>query len=302
MAFAFSNSPRRQNRKWLWGIGVLAVAIIIATVWTMLANSGGLVTEGMGRIGRPTREPLLQRVTIAGTTEAARTTIISAPYDGYIKALLVKQGQDVKKGSALVSIVQSLHADETVYPIRAPFSGRITQVLKTDGQFCKQGDSKDYILRLDDLSRSFIHAKVPEIDVLKLQVGMESTIKISAIQKHTYRGVVREIAEASGQSESWGKVQVEYLVKLEIIDPDALLRPGMTAVVDIITKKQENALTLSHEFIHRDSKGFFVVLKNGARRDVKIGLQNEIATEIIDGLNEGQEVRQVDFLRSNGNS
>ena len=114
----------------------------------------------------------------------------------------------------------------------------------------------------------------------------------------SYKGIVREISQAPTPKEQWGgRSQVEYLVKIEILDSDAQLKPGMSSVVDIITNKKDNALTLGHEFIQKENENYFVVLKNGQRQNIKVGLQNESVFEILEGLSEGQEVQQVDFLK-----
>lgn len=258
-------------------------------------NSGASSAE---RIGKVVREDLIQRVTIAGTAEAVHTTIVAAPYDGYVKKLFVKQGQNVQSGDPIVSIAQSLQATENVFPIRAPFAGTVTQLIKSEGQFAKQNDPKEYIMRIDDLSKMYVNANVPEIDVVKIKSDFAAVIKVSAILSRNYKGIVREISQAAIQKDQWGgRSQVEYLVKIEITDADSQLKPGMSAVVDIITNKKDSVLTLGHEFIQKDNDNYFVILKNGSKKDIKLGLQNETAFEITEGLSEGQEVRQVDFLK-----
>jgi hypothetical protein len=56
-------------------------------------------------------------------------------------------------------------------------------------------------------------------------------------------------------------------------------------------------LTLGHEFIQKENENYFVILKNGDRQNIKVGIQNESVFEILEGLNEEQEVQQVDFLK-----
>ncbi len=107
---------------------------------------------------------------------------------------------------------------------------------------------------------------------------------------------MREIALAPSPREGWGRTQVDYLVKIEIVDANAELKPGMSAILDIITNRKDKVLTLGHEFIQKDNDKYFVMLKNGVKQDIKVGLQNETAIEITNGLSEGQEVKQVDFL------
>lgn len=285
-------NPFLKNKGFL----VLAAGLISAfMIYSVLHSSGSLSEQ---RTGRVTRETLVQRVTIAGSAEPIRTTLVTAPYDGYVKKLFVKLGQKVRAGEPIVSIAQSLQAAENVFPIRAPFDGTVTQLVKSEGQFVKQSDPKEFVLRIDDLTKMFVNANAPEIDVVKIKAGMEAEIKVSAILAKNYKGIVREISQAATQKEQWGsRTQVEYLVKIEILDADTQLKPGMSSVVDIITNKKDDTLTLGHEFIQKENDNYFVVLKDGGRRNIKVGLQNESVFEILEGLNEGQEVRQVDFLK-----
>jgi hypothetical protein len=63
----------------------------------------------------------------------------------------------------------------------------------------------------------------------------------------------------------------------------------------LIVAQKEKVLTLRHEFVQKDQKGFFVVRDSGERQDIEVGLQNEEAFEITAGLKEGDKVKPVDF-------
>lgn len=244
------------------------------------------------------RGDLLQRVTIAGNIEALKTTLVTAPYDGYVQKIFVKIGDKVKSGDPLVSVSQTLQITENVYPIRAPFPGTIVQVLRTEGEFIKQGDTNNYILRLDDMSKLFVQADVPEIDIVKIKKGQEAIIKASPILDRSYKGVVREISLASNQQASANnRSQAEYRVKLEVTAFDELLKPGMSTILDIIPDKRMDVLVLPHEYINKNDKGdYTVTMKDGSVRKIEIGLQNETMVEVTGGLKEGEVVRQIDFI------
>lgn len=244
-----------------------------------------------------TKGDLVQKVTIAGVVEALKSTLVTAPYDGYVQKIFVKIGDKVKNGDPIVSVSQSLQSTESVYPIRSPFSGTVVQILKTEGQFVRQSAATDYIVRIDDVSQLFVNASVPEIDIVKVKVGQEAIVKASPILDRSYKGEVRDISLAATLQESYNnRAQAEYLVKLQILDIDDQLKPGMSTVLDIIPLKKENVLLLPHEFIDKKGESYFVTLKNGSTKSVKIGLQNESQVEITEGLKEGDEIKQVDFI------
>ncbi|HEY8279769.1 MAG TPA: efflux RND transporter periplasmic adaptor subunit [Bdellovibrionota bacterium] len=284
-----------------WGnktIG-LVLAVALAAIG-FLALRGGSGEDG--KVGKVTRQDLVQRVTIAGNVVSKRRTLVTAPYNGYVRQIFVKVGDQVKPGQALVSVAQSLQSSEPVFPLRAPYAGTVMHVQKHEGEYVKEGDPQDYILRIDDLSKLYVQASAPEVDRVKLTGGLDAVIKASAVPARSYKGKIDELTlapqmgqQSSGYSRSGGGG--EYPVRIEITDPDAEIGPGMSTLVDIITKKAEKLLTLRHEFVLRGDDGFYAILLNGKRRKIETGLQNEEVVEIRSGLSENEEVRQVDFTQ-----
>lgn len=251
-------------------------------------------------LGKVERKDLIQRISFAGIIASKRRSIITAPYSGYIKDLFVCVGTKVKKGDPLVSITASLDNLEEVHPLRAPFSGLVTLVRKEEGEFIKEADTQDFVLRIDDLSRYFVEAKVPEIDRTKVAIGQEALIKASALSQTPLKGVVKRVSiapeEKGGGGYSFGgKVQVEYSVFIELTDVDDRIKPGMSAIIDVTAASRKAVLTLSHEYVQIEADRTFVTLKNGEKREINVGLKNDEAVEILDGLNEGDEIQQVEF-------
>ncbi len=283
----------KNFNKWRW---ILIVGVLILAIGYYFKQKSA-TKAGAIQTFKVQKGELLQRVTIAGVIEALKTTVVTAPYDGYVQKIFVKIGDKVKEGDPLVSITQSLQATESVYPIRAPFGGTIVQVLKTEGQFVKQGDTKDFLIRLDDISKLYVNASVPEIDIVKIKKGQEAIVKASPILDRSYKGTVKDISLAATLQESYNnRSQAEYLVKLEILDIDEQLKPGMSTVLDIIPAKKSDILTVPHEYIDKQGEKYFVTSKDGLQKEIIVGMQNESIVEIVSGLKEGDEITQVDFI------
>ncbi len=279
------------NKKIIFGA---LVAIVVGCFFFF--RSGGSTGKGKDGIGIVIRQDIMQRVTIAGTVTPLKKTIITAPYNGYVKKLFVKVGDKVKQGDPIVSVVQSLQAGDNSFPLRSPLTGTVVQIEKSEGEFVKEGDPKEFILRIDDASKLYVVANAPEIDRVKVKAGQDAVIKASAILSRKYKGVIRELSLAAREKDQWSRSQVvEFPIRIEIMDGDDTIKSGMSVVIDVITSKKENVLTLRHEFIRRDNEKYFVVLNSGKRKDIQVGIQNEEGFEIVSGLEEGEKIKQIDF-------
>ncbi len=241
------------------------------------------------------RADLSQKVTIAGNVIPLRHSLIMSAYSGYVQKIYVGVGEHVKAGAPLVSVAPSLQSLDKVYPIRAPFSGIVSQVMKLEGEYVNSSDTNSYIIRLDDFSKMFIDANVPEADRAKLRVGQDAIVHATALGNKTYKAVIREIAYASKSTNSWSNTQVLYPVRLEITDDDASLVSGLSVLVDVETAKRTNVLQVGVEFVAKHNNKYYATLANGTQKEVSIGIQNEESVEITNGLAEGDHVRQVDF-------
>lgn len=280
-------------------LSLLAISLILGLVYFVTKNVSLGTKKASAIFGTVLKTDLVQKISFAGVVTSQRRSIIAAPYSGYVKKIYVAVGKRVKKGEPLVSVTASLDSFEEVHPLRAPFSGLITLIRKSEGEFVKENDAMDYILRIDDMSKFFIEAKVPEIDRTKVLVGQEAVIKTSAISDLPFKGIVKRVALAPEEKQQGfsfgGKEQVEYPLTIELLDSDERIKPGMSATIDVIAISLKDVLTLRHEYVQNDNDHFSVILEDGTKREIKIGLRNDEMVEIVDGLREGDVVQQVEF-------
>jgi multidrug efflux pump subunit AcrA (membrane-fusion protein) len=256
-------------------------------------------TVPSGKIGIVTIGDIVQRVTVSGTVSPLRQTEIKPAYDGYVKKLFVKVGDRVKTGDPLITVVESLSVNtEDVFPIRAPMNGEIVEIKAAEGQNVVKNASADdnYMIRIEDLTERYVMVDMPELEYAKVDIGHKATIRASAILGKTFNGTIVEKALAAKPQARWSQKKVEFPVKIRIDNPDAHLRSGMSVIIDIITAEKKKTLTLRHEFVGKDKGGFFVTTESGVRIPIKVGLQDDMATEITEGLKEGDRVKLIDFL------
>jgi len=264
-------------------------------------------SSDLKKLGTVSFKELTQRVTVRGFITPRRKTFISAPYSGYIKRIYVQVGQKIQAGDPIISITQSLrNPTEEIYPMRSPFDGTVMQILKTEGEYVDQVSYKNQslggfvpgnaLVRIDDLSKLFVEAIAPEIEIDKIKQGQEVTISSSALLGRTYQGIIQTIFLAANAQGDFDKSKTEFSLMIQFLKVDAHLKPGMSVIVDIITQKISRALVLRHEFIQKKSDQYWVTLQDGTQKKIEVGIQNEDFFEIRSGLKEGEKVHQTDFL------
>ncbi len=170
----------------------------------------------------------------------------------------------------------------------APRSGVITAVSIKAGELA----GAQAAMTLVDLSRLHIDITVDEIDVAKLHAGQETLVTLDALPDVSLKGAIDRIAPTST---TIGGV-VSYDVRVVLADPQAALKPGMTANTSVVLERRENALLAPNWAIRRDratGKSYITVQaadKTAREVEVITGLHNETQTEITSGVAEGQVI------------
>ena len=184
------------------------------------------------------------------------------------------------------------------------------------------------ILRVADLNNMEVEVDVNENDIVKVSIGDSTKIQVDAYLKKDFKGVVTSISNSASAATSADQV-TNFKVKIRILKEsyqDLLegkpatyspFRPGMTATVDIITKRKEKVLgvpisavviksdttaTKKNDMItadadkiqsKNDQKFECVFIKVGDKakiRVIKTGIQDDTNIEVISGLNKGDVV------------
>jgi len=129
--------------------------------------------------------------------------------------------------------------------IRAPMPGTVTALVVEEGEMVlgTQMMMGTQLMAVSDLSRMEVEVEVDETDVVSVTVGQEAEVEVDALSYSLLGGRVTEIAN-SGTTRGLG-TQMEvtnFAVKVELLDANPHLRPGMSATVDIITETLEDVL------------------------------------------------------------
>lgn len=203
--------------------------------------------------------------------------------------------------------------------IYAPMAGTISELNKEQGEIALGSQFQaDVILVIADLSEMEAQVNVDENDIVSIAVGQPAEVEVDALLDQKLKGVVYEIA-SSARSAGAGTTDQKtgFDIKISITAPPATLRPGMTASADIITRTNDNALSVPLQSVaartmdqlaakgrgtkvtdtryQPDADGFveivFCIDKGKAvARQVKTGIQSDDLIEVLEGLNEGDEI------------
>ena len=240
-----------------------------------------------------------------------RVTNTRAKYNrmSYLESIGAKSKSDLEDAEYNYDTAQSTleeansDANETI--ITAPISGVVVGEPKTAGTMAVQGsDNPTVIMRIADLSKKQIKAKVDETDIGNIRIGQEATFTVDAFTDKKFTARVSKISQtdvtnswdtsSSASSSSSGTSVIYYYVTLDVDDPENLLLPAMTARVVINTADRNDALVVPLSTLKTDSAGSYVLvlMDDGTQeqRHVETGIYSDEYVEILSGLSEGERV------------
>jgi len=220
--------------------------------------------------------------------------------------------------------------------IYAPVDGTVSKLSKEKGERVVGTNMMEgtEILRLANLNEMEVSVDVSETDIVRVSSGDTADIEVDAWLGRTFSGVVTEVANSSNLSGLNVTDQVtNYTVKVRILRESYMdllqgkqidyspFRPGMSATVEIRTRRTANVLTIpiqsvttrdtlkksgfskkeSDETVEEKTETvtsaketqefvFVVVDEQVLLRPVKTGIQDSQHIEILEGLKEGEMV------------
>jgi len=191
----------------------------------------------------------------------------------------VKDGPDEGDVSAAQARVDAARASLELAEIKAPFAGTITFVKVKPGDQVAPGS---LAFGLADLSRLLVDVEVSEVDIDRVEPGQDVTLSFDAVPDKSYQGTVTEV----GQIGTAVQGVVSFEVEVEVLEPDASIKPGMTAAVNIIVSHIENVLLVPNRAVRvQDGQRVVFVMRDGLPVSVEItlGASSETDSEVLDG-------------------
>ncbi len=260
----------------------------------------------------------------------ANYQVVEAEFEASKESLRATQFQVQNAEAALREARENLRRTS----IYAPADGTVSKLNVEVGERvtgASQFSSGTEIMRLANLSNMEVRVEVSENDIPRVKLNDTCIIEVDAYLGRKFKGYITEIATSAISSGLSVDQVTNFEVKVMMLKESyadliseahkirSPFRPGMTATVDIQTRRAENVLTVPIQAVTtRDDTSS--VQKNGKKtnleasnkqktsetslqeyvfvaegeiakiRAIKTGIQDNTHIEVLEGLNEGEEV------------
>jgi HlyD family secretion protein len=171
--------------------------------------------------------------------------------------------------------------------LHASFAGLVTRTFVNAGEFVPIGKP---IVHLVDPDSLYIKAVVDEADALKVRVGQQALVVMDVFQGRKLEGRVAEISPVISSTRQESRTSE---VKILVEDRSVVLKPGLSADIEIIVEEVPNVLRLpTHIILERERGKYVHVVSDGRARErpIQVGASNWDFTQIVSGLQEGERV------------
>ena len=168
--------------------------------------------------------------------------------------------------------------------ITSPVNGFVARRAADPGAFVSQNAP---IVDVVDITRVRLVANIIEKDLKQIGVGDMARVEVDAFPGENFMGRIARVSPVLDPSTRTAPIEVE------ISNDQYRLKPGMYARVGIITESHPNALVVPTNSLvdANGTRGVYLSVNNVAQfHPVKIGIEGNERTEILDGVSEGDRV------------
>ncbi len=190
---------------------------------------------------------------------------------------LLTEGPDPDQVTILETQLEIAQSRQESLLIEAPFDGIVTSLSAQSGDVVQAGQQA---LRLDNLSKLYLDVQISEVDIPQVEVGQTAELVFDAYYEQSFSGEVLEISPVGSTVQG----VVEYTVRVQILDADERIKPGMTAAVSIVVEEKNNVFVVPNEAIFSiDGQDHVFVKRNGDYEAVPVtlGSYSDYYSEVV---------------------
>jgi HlyD family secretion protein len=178
--------------------------------------------------------------------------------------------------------------------IVAPFDGIIATVHVIAGQSATAATTAISIIDREPLH---LDLKLSENDIVLVQNGDSAELSIDALPDWQQIGTITSISPAADTSSGIAA----YRARIDFTDGDARVLVGMTANASIVVEERNDILVIPNSALLPKGTGRVVQIRGADGQiteiDVTTGLSDGIYSEVLSGLEEGQEIIETPLTR-----
>jgi HlyD family secretion protein len=234
--------------------------------------------------------------------DRSKTTIVSTTESVKKKnadLVKLKTGPDSLDISAQKLSLQQAQNNYDDYFIKAPFDGVLARLSVKSTDTVSNGTTIGTLIS----SQKIATITLNEVDVEKVRVGQNAELTFDAIQGLKIAGTVITVDLVGTVSQG----VVNYNVELSLDEQDERIKSGMSVTADIKTETTQNVIIVPNSSVKTQGRMNYVevfenplpMIKGNTpltsiippiQKKVEIGTSNDSFTEIISGINEGDQV------------
>lgn len=203
-------------------------------------------------------------------------------------------GEQVKaQASALKEAREDLKLARLEYGysfVKTPIAGVVSSRPVKLGETLQQGG---LIAEVIDMNSIYLEAFIDEVDVGRVRPGQTARVTMDAFPDRVFSGKVYMISPLVTGKEHEAKT---FEVRIKLDDPGRgiVLKPGMSADVEILVERMNNALVVPVQsiFEKEDGRKFLYVAGDGKARlrEVTTGSSSLEYTSVLSGVRLGEKV------------
>lgn len=220
------------------------------------------------------------------------------------QGVLSKEAQLIKAEAVKNEYLNKLSKTKILSPIDGVITSRSVEVGDVVASQTMSSAAGTTLMNIADFNSLYATASIDEADIGHLEADLPVTVIAAAYSELEIPGVITYIAPVAEKVQNVPTFEVKIKILLDRIHPDKLpsgksayqlIFPGMSVDVDIHIANKSDILLLPVEAISIvDGKHYVTVITGDNRlenREVKVGISNNIQTEIISGVKEGENIK-----------
>jgi HlyD family secretion protein len=195
--------------------------------------------------------------------------------------------------AAVATAEENLRNATILSPINGVVLSRDGEVGDAVSSILVMGSSASLIMTIGDLNEVYVKGKVDESDVGKVYLGQPARITVESFKDQKFAGRVTRISPMGSEKDN----VTTFEVRVSISNEKHILKAQMTANAEIIIEEHKGVLTIPEgAVLYNKDRSASVLIpdstnEKGTRRlSIVTGISTGSKTEVVSGLNEGQQV------------